>query len=142
MLDAKNTVNLTCGLVADPEMPVETIAKFRVGVDYAASDKDSDNNSGFFDVTYYLNDGSSNAEWVKRQISDGKLGKGSQVQVLGRLVQERWKTTEGNRSKVVIVAESMTYASTNRKQNDDASTATAGAPVVQSASTYEAPDEF
>ena len=114
MLDPKNVVALTCGIVADPEFVTENILKLRVAADYAGSERDSDNNSGYFDVTYFLNEGGRNVDFVRRQVNEGKLKKSSQVQILGRLVQERWKSEDGNRSRVVIVAESITYAGGGR----------------------------
>jgi single-stranded DNA-binding protein len=37
------------------------------------------------------------------------MKKGSQIQLIGRLVQERWQQEDVNRSRVVIVAESVSY---------------------------------
>jgi len=115
MIDPKNVITITGGVVSDPELIVEKIAKFRVAVDYAGSEKGSQNNSGYFDVVYYLKDGnefsSKNANFIHSQITSKKLQKGSGIQIVGRLVQERWKQDDQNRSKVVIVAESISYVS-------------------------------
>ena len=118
MIDPNNNLNLTCGVVADPEMPTENIAKFRVAVDYAGSEKGSDNSTGYFDVTYYLNsdENKRNCEFVRSQITSGKLSKGSQIRLIGRLVQERWSTDDKKSSKVVIVAENITYASRGKPE--------------------------
>lgn len=119
MIDPNNNINLTCGVVADPEMVTENIAKLRVAVDYAGSEKNSDNSTGYFDVTYYLNseENKRNCEFVKNQISSGKLTKGSQIRLIGRLVQERWSTDDKKSSKVVIVAENITYASRGKSDS-------------------------
>jgi single-stranded DNA-binding protein len=119
MIDPKNVITLTGGVVSDPELVMEKIAKFRVAVDYAGSEKGSQNNSGYFDVVYYLKDGndfaSKNANFIYSQITAKNLKKGSSIQIVGRLVQERWKQDEQNRSKVVIVAESISYVSGGQK---------------------------
>lgn len=113
MLDPQNLVNISGGIVADPEVINDNILKLRVAVDYSGSEKGSDNKSGYFDVVYYLKDNGSyvnkNASFVVGQISDGKMKKGSSVSLIGRLVQERWKQDERSASKVVIVAEHLTY---------------------------------
>lgn len=123
MLDAKNVVAISGGIVSEPELINDKIAKFRLAVDYAGSEKGAQNNSGYFDVVYYLKEGtdfaSKNAQFLHSQISNGKLKKGSPVQLLGRLVQERWQQDNSNRSRVVIVAESVSYAASNySKQNE------------------------
>lgn len=113
MIDPKNVISLTGGVVSDPELINDKIAKFRMAVDYAGSEKGSQNNSGYFDVVYYLKDGSDfaskNASFLHSQITSGKMKKGSSIQLVGRLVQERWQQDNANRSRVVIVAESVSY---------------------------------
>lgn len=125
MLDPKNIVNLTAGIVADPEIVNDRIAKFRVAIDYAGSEKGSQSTSGYFDVTYYLkdNDGfaSKNASFVHSQITGGKMKKGSQVSIIGRLLQERWQQDNQNRSKIVVVAEHIGYAATSAPKSDSSS---------------------
>lgn len=139
MIDPNNNLNLTCGVVADPEMVTDNIAKFRVAVDYAGSEKNSDNSSGYFDVTYYLNsdENKRNCEFVRNQISSGKLSKGSQIRLIGRLVQERWSTDDKKSSKVVIVAENITYASRSRPEG-----AAAGTQAATTSSESAAPSSF
>jgi single-stranded DNA-binding protein len=140
MIDPNNNLNLTCGVVAEPEMPTENIAKFRVAVDYAGSEKGSDNTTGYFDVTYYLNsdENKRNCEFVRNQISSGKMTKGSQIRLIGRLVQERWSVDGKNSSKVVIVAENITYASRGRSE----STTTTGTAQNASVAESVAPSAF
>jgi hypothetical protein len=129
MIDPKNLINITGGVVADPELVNDRIAKFRLAVDYAGQEKGGDNNSGYFDVVYYLKDSngfsSKNASFMYGQISDFKIKKGSKLTIVGRLVQERWKQEDQNRSRVVIVAEHVSYASS-------------AAPAKSAASTNEA----
>ena len=127
MLDPQNMVSISGGLVADPEMIANgKIMKSRIGVDYSGSEKDSDNNSGYFDVVYYLKDKDGytckNAGFVDNQISNGKMKKGTSVSIVGRLVQERWKQDGSSRSKVVIVIEHMSYGARAGKSSDSSST--------------------
>ncbi len=137
MIDAKNLVTLTCGLVADPEQVNDNIVKFRVAVDYAGSEKGTDNNSGYFDVTYYLSDGGRNADFVRNQVKEGKLAKGSQIQLVGRLVQERW-TGDGDKksSRVVVVAESVNYASRGGTKTEGSTSAAPAAAASSAPSAF------
>jgi single-stranded DNA-binding protein len=127
-------------LVADPEAVNDgNILKFRIAVDYAGSEKGG-STSGFFDVVYYANspEQNRNAEWVKSQISAGNLKKGSSIQLVGRLVQERWKADDRNASKVVLVAETLTYYGFKRdSESSGGKSASAGA-----GSSANLPDSF
>lgn len=122
MLDPQNLINISGGLIADPEIVNGKILKARIGVDYAGSEKDSDNNSGYFDITYYLKDkdgfANKNASFVAAQIEQGKLKKGSTISIVGRLLQERWKQDEQSRSKIVIVVEHLTYSARSKGSSD------------------------
>lgn len=122
MIDPKNCVTLTGGLVRDPELVNDNIVKLTIGRDYAGSDSGK-SASGYFDVTYYLNnDNQRNAKFVGDQVRSGNLKKGSQVAIVGRLVQERWVQDNATRSKVVIVAEGLDYAG-SKASNDTGSSA-------------------
>ena len=142
MLDPKNMVNLTAGVVADPEIVNDRIAKFRVAIDYAGSEKGAQSTSGYFDITYYLkdNDGfaSKNASFVHSQITGGKMKKGSQISIIGRLLQERWQQDSQNRSKIVVVAEHIGYAASSSLKSDGASSSKSEA----TASNNSIPSEF
>ncbi len=144
MIDPKNTVSLTAGVIADPELVANgNIAKLRIAVDYAGSEKGSGMSSGYFDLVYYLKDGndfaSKNAAFVAKQINETKLKKGAQIQILGRLVQERWQQDNQNRSKVVIVAEAITYAGSAYKKDANASSDNT---APKAGSSTSVPDEF
>jgi hypothetical protein len=136
MLDPQNLINITGGLIADPEMVNGKIFKARIGVDYSGSEKDSDNNSGYFDIVYYLKDKdgfvSKNANFVNSQLDQSKLKKGSTVSIVGRLVQERWKQDEQSRSRIVIVVEHLTYSSRGPKASSDSSKESAPAQAPAS----------
>ena len=144
MIDPRNIITLTAGLIADPELVANgNIAKLRIAVDYAGSEKGAGASSGYFDVVYYLKDGSEfsskNAMFLSKQINESKMKKGSQIQIVGRLVQERWQQEGANRSKVVIAAEAVTYAGSSfQKSGESSSTATAS----KSEATFSVPDEF
>lgn len=142
MIDPRNTVILTAGLIADPELVANgNIAKLRIAVDYAGSEKGAGASSGYFDIVYYLKDGSDfaskNASFVAGQISNGKMKKGSQLQIVGRLVQERWQQDGQNRSKIVIAAEALTYAGSTYNKSSDSSSSSS-----KSESSISVPDEF
>lgn len=147
MLDPKNVVTLTAGIVSDPEVINDKILKIRIGIDYAGSEQNSDNNSGYFDVVYYLKNGSdfasANAKFVAGQVSQGKMKKGSQIQIIGRLVQERWKQDDGSsRSKVVVVSESISYTGSPRSNSSSSSTSDDSAAPAASAPAMSIPSEF
>lgn len=129
MLDPQNLVTISGGIVSDPEVVNDRILKIRLGVDYAGSEKDSDNNNGYFDIVYYLKDNNGftnkNASFVAGQIGEGKMKKGSTVSIIGRLVHERWKQDDQPRSKVVVVAEHMTYGQRSATTNGSSSTGAA-----------------
>jgi hypothetical protein len=142
MIDPRNTGIITAGLIADPEIVANgNIAKFRIAVDYAGSEKGAGSSSGYFDVVYYLKDGSDyaskNASFLAKQISESKMKKGSQLQIVGRLIQERWQQDGQNRSKVVIAAEAITYAGSAYNKSGDS--APSGSKTENSISV---PDEF
>ena len=144
MIDPRNTVILTCGVVMDPETAGNNndILKLRVGVDFAGSEKGSEQTSGFFDVVYYMNntDNTRNTKFVRDQFEAGNLGKGSQIQLVGRLVQERWSTDENKKGqRVTIVAESISYVKGQKSASTDG-----GATSSSSASSSSGslPTEF
>ena len=146
MIDPRNNVILTAGIVSDPEMIANgNIAKFRIAVDFAGSEKGAGVTSGYFDVTYYLKDGTDfatkNASFVSKQIGEGKMKKGSQVQLVGRLVQERWQQEGSARSKIVIVAEALTYVGSSFQKSDTAATSSNN-QAKQGGSAHSVPDEF
>jgi hypothetical protein len=123
MLDPKNVINLTAGVVADPEIINDKIAKFRVAVEYAGSEKGSQSTAGYFDITYYLKDSegfvNKNASFIHGQITGGKMKKGSQISIIGRLLQERWQQDNQNRSKVVVIAEHIAYAASSAPKSSE-----------------------
>lgn len=140
MVDPKNNVNISGGIVADPEV-IETqkglkIVKIRLAVDYAASAQD-DNNSGFFDVTFFASDDNRNSSFVLSQVEKKNFKKGTVLQILGRLVQERWEKEGSKGNRVVIVAESITYAGRPQQSGGDA----AGTKAEAGAET-ELPTKF
>lgn len=126
--DPKNIVALTGGIVNDPELfgNDKTILKFRIGVDWAGQEKDTDNNSGYFDVTYFLGNDSPNTKFVANQFKEGNIKKGTPVQLVGRLVHERWEKDGQKNSRVSITAESLTYAGPKlqAKPTDETTTTT------------------
>lgn len=139
MLDPRNNVLITGGIVVDPEVVNGNILKLRIGVDYAGSEKNSQSNSGYFDVTYFLqnDDNVRNTKWVKEQVDAGNLKKGSQVHIHGRLVQERWSTEDKKNSRVVIIAENIAYVKGSGSKPAEDSASASSSPSQQ-----ELPDSF
>lgn len=146
MIDPKNVISITGGVVSDPELINDKIAKFRLAVDYAGSEKGSQNNSGYFDVVYYLKDGNDfatkNASFLHSQITSGKLKKGSPIQLVGRLVQERWQQDNQNRSKVVIVAESVSYVASSSAPKSATATTSNSSGAAASEEYSSVPNSF
>lgn len=138
MIDVRNFGHLTGGLVADPELLGNdgNVVRMRVAADYAGKDRDDANNrTGYFNVTMFLNEDNSNTKFVKDQIQKGNLSKGSQVEILYRLQQDRWETDGKRQQSVGLIAESLTYAgSSNRESN----TATSTQQTTQAADIPEA----
>lgn len=138
MIDPRNIINVTGGVVSDAEIINDKILKFRLAVDYAGSEKGSDNTSGYFDVVYYLKDGSNfttkNSSFIHAQVTAGKMKKGAKIQIVGRLVQERWRQDDANRSRVVVVAEHISYAASTGSgaKSSDAPAAASSAGIPDS----------
>jgi single-stranded DNA-binding protein len=147
MLDPQNLVTISGGLIADPEMVANgKIMKVRLGVDYAGSDKDTDNSSGYFDVVYYLKDNNGfinkNASFVNSQVEASKMKKGSTVSIIGRLVQERWKQDDQSRSRIVIVAEHLTYGQRSGAKSDGQSSSSSSSATSAPAANTSIPSSF
>ena len=147
MIDPRNNVTITAGIVSEPELVANgNIAKFRIAIDYAGSEKGAGVTSGYFDVVYYLKDGSEfaskNASFVSKQVNEGKMKKGSQVQLVGRLVQERWSQDGQSRSKVVIVAEALTYSGSNFKPENGSDSSQKSSSSQNTTTTFTVPDAF
>jgi len=145
MIDPKNIINITGGVVADPELVNDgKIANFTLAVDYAGSEKGSDNNTGYFDIVYYLKDGSAfaskNASFIHNQISESKIKKGARLSIVGRVVQQRWKQDDKTRTKIVIVAEHIAYAVTAGTK--PANSSTVSSDSKEPASATSVPDSF
>jgi single-stranded DNA-binding protein len=128
MIDARNFGSITGGLVADPELlgADNNVVRLRIAADYAGKDReDSNNRTGYFNVTMFLNDDNSNTKFIKGQIDNGNLKKGSQIQVLYRLQQDRWEADGKRQQSVGLIAESISYAgSGSRESNTNTATAT------------------
>lgn len=121
MSTAKNLASITGNLVADPEVISPKVIKFRIAVSRAGSNReDKEDNTGFFNITYFVNDGSPNGKFVSNQISNGNMKKGSGIAVVGELRQERWSKDGKNASTVVVIADNIDYATSAAKPQDAA----------------------
>lgn len=140
MLDPKNLVTLTGGLIEDPEFIAQgKLLKLRVAVDYAGSDKNNpDNKTGYFDCIHFVNENDPASKFITGQVSQNNLSKGSQVQLVGRLQHQRFTDKNDNkRSTVGLVVEALTYASGGRNNDSGGSTSSGGG-----SSEGSIPDEF
>jgi len=118
VIEANNLVTLTGGLTRDPQLVNDSIVKMSVAIDWATNAKDG-KPSGYFDVTYYLSGGDQrNSDFVRGQINQGNMRKGSQISLVGRLCQDRWTDGDQNRQKVVVVAENIRYAKSGTPQKE------------------------
>jgi len=144
MIDPKNHGSLIGGLVADPEMVNDgKIARLRIAADYAGNDRDNtDNKSGYFNVTYFLNNDDSNTKFVKSQIDKGNLKKGSQVHIIYRLIQDRWSKEGQKNSAVTLVAEALTYAGSGQKPEGGESSSASNSGTGGNSEPSSIPDSF
>lgn len=133
-IDPKNMVTITGGITADPDRSRDNMVKFSLAVDRAGSDKGG-NATGYFDVVVWLTQYSDvrMCDFVRKNLEEGKLKKGSQISVVGRLVQERWTSDAGNRSKVTITAESVNWAGSGERSATTTNTDTGEANEAQAA---------
>jgi single-stranded DNA-binding protein len=113
MITNTNLTLIQGNLVRDAEFNDQHgLITFSIAVDYAGNEKDSESNTGYFDVKMWVRESQHSAESTVKRIkaayTDGKLGKGAKVAVAGRLMQERWpKEGGGTNSRVVIMAEDL-----------------------------------
>lgn len=131
-----NFVSLTGRLVADPEIIKDTIVSMRLAVDWAGSNQaNPDNKTGFFPVKYFLSNPTNNGKFVKSQLEQGNMKKGSAISIIGEMRQESWKTeNDENRSVNVIIADVIDYAMSSTPKEE--TTATTGTETIA------VPDEF
>jgi single-stranded DNA-binding protein len=78
---------------------------------------------------------SKNASFIHGQVQNSKIKKGTKLHLVGRLVQERWRQDDANRSRIVIVAEHAAYAATG-------GTGTAKTGEATSSPSTSVPDSF
>lgn len=125
--DAKNNGTLICGVVSVETVNDGKIAKFRVAADYAGKDtSDPENRTGYFDVVLYQDDNPNN-KFVFKQITEGKMSKGSQIAIAYRLHNARWKADDGSgRQRTELVAEAITYVGGGAKKSDDETSSSSG----------------
>lgn len=113
MITNTNLLIIQGNLVRDAEFNDQHgLVTFSIAVDYAGNEKDSDSNTGYFDVKMWVRESDHSAvstvKRVKAAVSDGKLIKGAKVAITGRITQERWKNEDGKvNSRTVIMAEDM-----------------------------------
>ena len=113
MLTKKNVVMLEGGLTKDAEHFADAgVVHLSMAIDGSGSEKGVPNAAGYFDVKVWLTPSKYSpaalGEYVKSALTEGSLVKGTRIGLVGRLVQERWKGTDGKmNSRVVVMAESL-----------------------------------
>lgn len=124
MISGSNVVCLRGNLTSDPELAGNSnnIAKFTIAVSYAGSNSaDADDKTGFFDCVSFLNN-SQSGDFLGRMIKEGKVKKGSSVEVVGALDHRRWRTENNEgRSKISIIVEHFGFASGGGRREDEGS---------------------
>ena len=126
MITGQNIVNLTGGVVRDPEyLEGPGLLKLSIGVDNAGRE-DGKTASGFFDINIWTKPSKFSAEAVGedalKAFEQGDLGKGTRVQVVGRLMHDRFETKDGSKaSRINIVAEGFTVLYSKNRAERSAS---------------------
>lgn len=112
ILNVEGHATLVGNLCADPEI-IKTsngrLARLRVAVSNAGRTHKSDNRTGFFNVTAFLDD---NQDFLARQIDNDNLKKGSGVHIIANLDFNEFEDKEGNnRSSVNFICHQFSYRS-------------------------------
>lgn len=98
-----NSVSLVGRLTRDPEVKYTTSGAAKMSLSIAVNRSVKDNGqwkqeASFFDVVF----------WGKQaEALNQYLFKGKQIGVTGKLEQQRWTTQEGNKSRIIINADSI-----------------------------------
>jgi hypothetical protein len=133
-IDPKNFGTVTCGLVDEPKVFGGKTVVMRVGVNYAGrDDMKPDDKSGYFDVVYFADNPQD--DFVLRQVESNNFKKGTQLQILYSLLQERRKAEDGRTFyNVKLKAESITYAGNSAKKaiGDSESSTSSPTPSFES----------
>lgn len=112
MINASNMVTISGGLTRDPEYREDIgLVTFSIGVDNAGREG-GQTASGFFDIDVWTKDTKFSpaflGEYVVKALGEKTLAKGSRVNIIGRLKQDRFETKDGSKaSRVTITAENM-----------------------------------
>lgn len=138
-----NVLTLGGRLVADPNKVSDNIVTFRVAVDYSGSSSvNPDQRTGFFNVKYFLNTGSPNATFIRNQVDEGKMKKGSAILLVGEIKAEEYKDkNDQTRQEILVIADNVTYMGGGASTSNGTEPAMAGA-ASSSSSSIPVPDEF
>ena len=135
--DSRNTVTLVGGIVDDPETIAGKVVKMRLAVDYAGQDADNkENRSGYFTIKHFLGQTSPNLKFVDDQVTTGKIKKGSQVVISGRLIHNRFSVEGNRRAEVEVHLESLNYVGSRPADGEGA------APAVANRRVEDLPADF
>lgn len=130
-----NRVIIAGHMAKDPEIRYtpqgKAVCNFSIGVNrrYKGTDDQEKEEVSFFDIQCWGRTAEVAAEYLR---------KGRPVLIEGRLKQERWEAQDGgNRSKVVIVAESVQFLGSPKDQAQSPEGAPQAAPESPPASAQE-----
>lgn len=137
MTKPNNLVSLTGRIVADPTIYKDSVVSLRIAVDYSGRSTFDDNRSGFFDVKYFLNNDTPNTKFIKSQLADNKMKKGSAISLVGELNLETFEHNGNKTSKVSVIADSITYSMGTANSNSSSTGNTSS-----SSESIEVPDTF
>lgn len=146
MISGQNVGTITGRLTRDPEVVNDKVIDMQIAVDYAGRDTDNkDSNTGFFNVVYFTSTSERTTKFLKSQMENGNISKGSALTILYSLSQDRWSQGEQRREKTKLIAEAIDYAGPgNNKNNDEGSSEGGSTPAMSSPKPQEsyAPPEF
>jgi len=124
----------TVRLVADAEVKFSNekskLVEFRVAANERVKNGDNwEERPSFYTVKHWVHANSKLPDFLK---------KGTQAFIVGTVVEERWETEEGKRSKLVISANEIELVG-GKASNTDSAPAQNSTPAAQSAPSQEAP---
>lgn len=128
MLNRSNFWQGEGNLSRDPEIHVTPqgveVVHFTIAVSGAGSGQGEKDSAGFFDCKIWLTENDFVVPAEIRAAREGFKGdwkKGTRIQVMGRLIQERWEKDGEKRNRVIVLADKV-QAFNFRKDNEGTTT--------------------
>ena len=147
MLNRSNFWQGEGNLSRDPEIHTTPqgveVVHFTIAVSGAGSGSGEKDSAGFFDCKIWLTENDFVVPAEIRAAREGFKGdwkKGTRIQVMGRLIQERWEKDGEKRNRVIVLADKV--QAFNFRKDGEGGTTTAAAPVAAAVGGYTPPEEF